>query len=77
MTESNYIEQIRSIIDAHHTQYGKFLKRPENTHLLNYIMSYEFEKLKDNNMQTHLYWLLNNNQESCKEKLRNLFVNTP
>ena len=59
MTNNNYIEQIRSIIDAHHTQYGKFLKRPENKHLLDYIMSYENEKLKNNNMQTHLYWLLN------------------
>ena len=59
MTNDNYIEQIRGIIDAHHAQYGKFLKRPENKHLLDYIMSYESEKLKDNNMQTHLYWLLN------------------
>ena len=59
MTEDNYIEQIRNIISAHHTQYGKFLKRPENKHLLDYIMSYEAEKLKNNNMQTHLYWLLN------------------
>lgn len=59
MTKDNYIVQIRSIIDAHHTQYGKFLKRPENKHLLDYIMAYESEKLKNNNMQTHLYWLLN------------------
>lgn len=59
MTEDNYIEQIRNIISAHHTQYGKFLKRPENKHLLDYIMSYEAVKLKNNNMQTHLYWLLN------------------
>ena len=63
MTEYNYIEQIRSIISAHHTQYGKFLKKPENKHLLDYIMSYENEKLKNNNMQTHLYWLLNNIHE--------------
>jgi len=53
------IQQIRAIIDAHHTQYGKFLRRPKNKHLLDYIMSYEAEKLKNNNMQTHLYWLLN------------------
>lgn len=59
MTNDNYIEQIRSIVDAHHTQYGMFLKRPDNKHLLDYIMSYEDEKLKNNNMQTHLYWLLN------------------
>ncbi len=59
MTNDNYIESIKAIVDAHHTQYGKFLKRPENKHLLDYIMAYESEKLKDNNMQTHLYWLLN------------------
>ena len=60
MTNDNYIESIKSIVDAHHTQYGKFLRRPENKHLLDFIMSYESEKLKNNNMQTHLYWLLNN-----------------
>ena len=35
------IQQIRNIVDAHHTQYGKFLRKPENKHLLDYIMSYE------------------------------------
>ena len=44
------IQQIRNIVDAHHTQYGKFLRKPDNKHLLDYIMSYENDKLKDNNM---------------------------
>ena len=44
------IQQISNIVDALHTQYGKFLRKPENKHLLDYIMSYENDKLKDNNM---------------------------
>ena len=44
------IQQILEIIEAHHTQYGKFLRKIENKHLLDYIMSYENGKLKDNNM---------------------------
>ena len=44
------IQQIRNIVDAHHTQYGKFLRRPENKHLLCFVEQYEQEKLKDNNL---------------------------
>ena len=44
------IQQIRNIVDAHHTQYGKFLRKPENKHLLYFIEQYEQEKLKDNNL---------------------------
>lgn len=53
------IQQIKDIVDAHHTQYGKFLRRPENKHLLDFIKNYEQEKLKDNNLQTKIYWILN------------------
>lgn len=60
MTNDNYIEQIRSIVDAHHTQYGNFLRKPENQQLLTFIEQYEYEKLKDNNIQTKIYWILNN-----------------
>lgn len=59
MTNNNYIESIKSIVDAHHTQYGKFLRKPENKHLLEFIENYESEKLKDNNLQTKIYWILN------------------
>ena len=59
MTNNNYIEQIQSIVEAHHTQYGKFLRKPENNHLLEFIENYESEKLKDNNLQTKIYWILN------------------
>ena len=59
MTNNNYIESIKSIVDAHHTQYGKFLRRPENKHLLEFIEQYEQDKLKDNNLQTKVYWILN------------------
>lgn len=53
------IQQIREIVDAHHTQYVKFLRRPENKHLLDYIEQYEQDKLKDNNLQTKVFWILN------------------
>ena len=53
------IQQIRNIVDAHHTQYGKLLRKPENKHLLYFIEQYEQEKLKDNNLQTKIYWILN------------------
>ena len=53
------IQQIRNIVDAHHTQYGKFLRRPDNKHLLCFVEQYEQEKLKDNNLQTKIYWILN------------------
>lgn len=53
------ILQIKSIVEAHHTQYGKFLRKPENKHLLEFIENYESEKLKDNNLQTKIYWILN------------------
>lgn len=59
MSNSNYIERLKKIIEEHHTQYGKFLRKPENKDLLDFIMSYESEKLKNNNIQTHIYWLLN------------------
>ena len=59
MTNNNYIEQIRSIVEAHHTQYGKFLRKPENQQLLEFVNGYEQEKLKDNNLQTKIYWILN------------------
>lgn len=59
MTNDNYIESIRTVVDAHHTQYGKFLRKPENKHLLEFIEQYESEKLKDNNLQTKIYWILN------------------
>lgn len=59
MSNDNYIKEIKSIIEAHHTQYGKFLHLPENKHLLDFIMSYEAEKLKNNNLQTKIYWILN------------------
>ena len=54
------IQEIRTIVDTHHTQYGKFLRKPENKHLLEFIENYESEKLKDNNLQTKIYWILNN-----------------
>lgn len=54
------IQEIRAIVDAHHTQYGKFLRKPENKHLLEFIENYESDKLKDNNLQTKIYWILNN-----------------
>ena len=54
------IQEIREIVDAHHTQYGKFLRKPENKHLIEFIENYESEKLKDNNLQTKIYWILNN-----------------
>lgn len=54
------IQEILEIVDAHHTQYGKFLRKPENKHLLEFIEQYESEKLKDNNLQTKIYWILNN-----------------
>ena len=57
MTNDNYIESIRTIVDAHHTQYGKFLRKPENKPLLDFIEQYEYEKLKDNNLQTKIYLL--------------------
>ena len=87
MTSNNYIEQIRSIVEAHHTQYGKFLRRPENKHLLEFIEQYESEKLKDNNLQTKIYWILNGihdyikcHNPNCphggvvKSNVRNLFT---
>ena len=87
MTNDNYIESIRTIVDAHHTQYGKFLRRPENKHLLDFIENYESEKLKDNNLQTKIYWILNGihdyikcHNPNCphggivKSNVRNLFT---
>ena len=53
------IQQIRAIVDAHHPQYGKFLRRPENKHLLDFIEQYEQGKLKDNSFQTKVFWILN------------------
>ena len=53
------IQQIRAIVSAHHTQYGKFLRKPENKHLLDFIEQYEQDKLKDNNLQTKIFWILN------------------
>ena len=53
------IQQIKGIVEAHHTQYGKFLRRPENKHLLEFIEQYEQDKLKDNNLQTKVFWILN------------------
>ena len=60
------IQQIKGIVDAHHTQYGKFLRRPENKHLLEFIENYESEKLKDNNLQTKIYWILNDIHDYIK-----------
>jgi hypothetical protein len=87
MTNNNYTEQLRSIVEAHHTQYGKFLRRPENKHLLEFIENYESEKLKDNNLQTKIYWILNNihdypkcHNPNCphgglvKSNVRNIFM---
>ena len=81
------IHQIRTIVDAHHTQYGKFLRRPENKHLLDFIEQYEQDKLKDNNLQTKIYWILNGihdyikcHNPNCphggivKSNVRNLFT---
>ena len=87
MTNNNYIEQIRSIVEAHHTQYGKFLRKPENQQLLEFVNGYEQEKLKDNNLQTKIYWILNGihdypkcHNPNCphggvvKSNVRNLFT---
>ena len=60
MSNTNYIERLKKIIEEHHTQWGKFLRRDENKDLLDLILSYESVKLKNNNLQTHVYWLLNN-----------------
>lgn len=81
------IQQIKGIVDAHHTQYGKFLRRPENKHLLEFIETYESDKLKDNNLQTKIYWILNGihdyikcHNPNCphggivKSNVRNLFT---
>ena len=81
------IQQIKGIVDAHHTQYGKFLRRPENKHLLEFIENYESEKLKNNNLQTKIYWILNGihdyikcHNPNCphggivKSNVRNLFT---
>ena len=38
MSNENYIERIKKIIEEHHTQYGKFLRKPENKDLLDFIM---------------------------------------
>lgn len=35
------------------------MRKPENKDLFDFIMSYEAKKLKNNNLQTHIYWLLN------------------
>ena len=87
MTNNNYTEQLRSIVEAHHTQYGKFLQKPENQQLLTFIEQYESEKLKDNNLQTKIYWILNNihdypkcHNPNCphggivKSNVRNIFM---
>ena len=60
MSNTNYIEHLKKIVEEHHAQYGKFLRKPENKHLLEFIEQYESEKLKDNNLQTKIYWILNN-----------------
>ena len=57
MSNTNYIERLKKIIEEHHTQWGKFLRRDENKDLLDLILSYESVKLKNNNLQTHVYWL--------------------
>lgn len=59
MTNNNYIERLRKLIAEHSTQYGKLLRNPENKDLLDFINAYESEKLKDNNLQTKIYWVLN------------------
>lgn len=85
MTTNNYIEKIRSIVNEHRTQYGKFLRKPENKDLLDFINSYESEKLKNNNLQTKIYWILNGiydfpqcHNPSCsnqvKSNVRNIFT---
>lgn len=87
MTNDNYIESLRSIVEAHHTQYGKFLRRPENQQLLSFIEQYEHDKLLNNNLQTKVYWILNGihdypkyhnpncpNDGVVKSNVRNIFT---
>lgn len=87
MTSDNYIKSLRSIVEAHHTQYGKFLRRPENQQLLSFIEQYEHDKLLNNNLQTKIYWILNGihdypkchnpncpNDGVVKSNVRNIFT---
>ena len=85
MTTNNYTEKIRSIVNEHRTQYGNLLRKPENKELLNFINSYESDKLKNNNLQTKIYWILNGihdfphcHNPSCsnqvKSNVRNIFT---
>mgnify|MGYP003290598342 CR=1 FL=1 len=66
MSNTNYIEQLKKIVEEHHTQYGKFIRKPENKDLLEFINSYESDKLKTNNIQTKIYWILNDIHEFPK-----------
>ena len=59
MTKDNYIERLKKLLSEHRTQYGKLLRNPENKDLLDFINSYESEKLKNNSMQTKIHWLFN------------------
>lgn len=59
MTNDNYTQRLKELVDNHHTQYGKFIRRPENKDLLDFINSYESDKLTNNNLQTKIYWILN------------------
>ena len=59
MSNTNYIEHLKKIVEEHHTQYGKFIRKPENKDLLYFINSFESDKLKDNNLKTKIYWILN------------------
>lgn len=59
MSNTNYIEHLKKMVEEHHTQYGKFIRKPENKDLLYFINSFESDKLKDNNLKTKIYWILN------------------
>ena len=76
MSNTNYIERLKKIIEEHHTQWGKFLRRDENKDLLDLILSYESDKFKKIQCESKRIRLLTisesdwvNEQDICKSKI--------